>query len=100
MNRANRGAPASSAKRLPWAPARTERPDLEDGSIWRSALCFPGFTGNSMTVATESCRGEGVPMEQAASSRRATSASKNDPRLIPVRRRTSSPTSHPKVTPW
>ena len=99
MNRANRGTPSSSAKRLPCAPARTERPDFDSGSIWRRALCIPGLMGNSMTVATESSSEEGVPMEQATSNRCATSTSKNDPRLIPVRRRTSSPTSHPKVTP-
>ncbi len=53
MNSAKRGAPRSSANRLPCAPARTERPDLDSGSMARNALCLPGLTGNSMTVATD-----------------------------------------------
>ena len=39
-------------------------------------------------------------MEHATPSGRATSASKKVPRLAPLIRRTSSPTSHPNVTPW
>ena len=102
MKSAKRGRPSSSAKRLPRAPANTERPDLESGSIVRSALSFPGFTPNSMTVATDPSSAGGVPMETepATPSGRATSASKNDPRLAPLMRRTSSPTSQPNVTPW
>ena len=66
----------------------------------RSALCAPGLTGNSMTVATDGSSEAGVPMEQATPSGPATSASKNVPRLWPLMRRTSSPTSQPNVTPW
>ena len=66
----------------------------------RSALSFPGLTGNSMIVATDPSTSAGVPMEQASPSGPATSASKNVPRLRPVIRRISSPTSQPNVTPW
>ena len=44
----------------------------------------------------------GVPMEteSATPSGPATSLLKNVPRLWPLMRRTSSPTSQPNVTPW
>ena len=101
MKSAKRGRPSSSAKRLPCAPARTERPDLDSGSMARNALSFPGRTGNSITVATDPSSAAGVPteMEPATPSGCATSASKNARRLDPLTRRTSSPTSHPNVTP-
>ena len=81
MKSAKRGWPSSSANMLPCPPARTERPDLDSGSMARNALCVPGFTGNSMTVATDGSSEALVPMEQATPSGPATSAAKNAPRL-------------------
>ena len=66
----------------------------------RNALCAPGRTGNSVTVATLASSDADVPMEQSTPSGPATSASKNVPRLWPLMRRTSSPTSQPNVIPW
>ena len=55
---------------------------------------------HSITVATRARRSAGVPMRQSTPSGSATSVRKNVPRLAPVMRRTSSPTSQPNVTPW
>ena len=89
------GEEASRARRpAPSAPTSTP------GRWPRRALSWPGLTGNSITRGHRAQLRRGVPMEQATPSGSATSFRKNSPRLAPLMRRTSSPTSQPKVTPW
>ena len=53
-----------------------------------------------MSVATRASCSAGSPIQKSSPSGSAISSRKYVPTLRPLTRRTTSPTSHPKVTAW
>ena len=81
------------------------RASMPSGSVSRAWSKFgpavPGGGGAiALISATRPCSASGRPMWKSAPSGPAIASRKNVPTLLPVTRRTTSPTSQPKVTAW